>query len=88
MAGHDASALGLLERATDLPDAFHFDVEQKAVDNAHLLNTTVQNFTWSNITVTVKDNKTKQPKNILDNVSGIVQAGMSIPSVHMPSLLV
>jgi len=56
-------------------DTYSFDIEQKALDGTHLLNTTVQNFIWQNITVTVKDNKTKLPKAILDNVSGIVEAG-------------
>ena len=56
-------------------DSFSVDIEQKAVDEAHLQNTTVHNFTWQGVTVTVKDRKTKNPKVILDNINGIVSAG-------------
>ncbi|KAH9903561.1 P-loop containing nucleoside triphosphate hydrolase protein [Xylariomycetidae sp. FL2044] len=41
----------------------------------HLLNTTVRNITWRGVTVTVKDRNTKQLRNIVDNVDGIVEAG-------------
>ena len=52
------------------------DVEKDAgVDYAHLTNSTVQTFSWENITVTVKDRVTKQPKEILSNINGIVKAG-------------
>jgi hypothetical protein len=60
---------------TPTPDSFSMDVEQKAVDEAHLQNTTVHNFTWQGVTVTVKDRKTKQPKVILDGIDGTVRAG-------------
>jgi hypothetical protein len=56
-------------------DAFGGDVEKKAVD-VHLQNTTVSSFAWQDVTVTVKDHKTKQPKVILQNVNGIIKAGM------------
>ncbi|KAK8190481.1 ATP-binding cassette transporter-like protein [Phyllosticta capitalensis] len=52
------------------------DVEKGSYgDYAHLNNDTVQSYTWDQVTVTVKDRETKQPKKILDNVSGYVQAG-------------
>lgn len=54
---------------------FRVDVEKRAVDDVHLKNTTVKNFVWQDITVTVKDHKTKQPKALLQDVSGIVKAG-------------
>jgi hypothetical protein len=57
------------------PETFSIDIEQKAVDEAHLQNTTVHNFSWKRITVTVKDRLTKQPKAILDGVDGIARAG-------------
>jgi hypothetical protein len=60
---------------TPTPDSFSVDVEQKVVDEAHLQNTTVHNFTWQGVTVTVKDRKTKQPKVILDGIDGTVRAG-------------
>ncbi|KAF4341404.1 ABC transporter G family member 11 [Fusarium beomiforme] len=51
------------------------DSEQRPVAEKHLLNTRIKNFAWRNITVTVKDRETKQPKAIVDNVEGIVEAG-------------
>ena len=61
-----------------LHDHFNTDIEQKSGgDDAHLLNNTVRNFIWQEVTVTVKDNKTGKPKAILDNVEGIVKAGNS-----------
>ncbi len=51
------------------------DVENGAVAEAHLRNTTVRNFSWKNVSVTVKDRETKQPKIIVDEVEGIVEAG-------------
>lgn len=57
-------------------DPFSVDIEQKALDNAHLMNDTVRNFVWQGITVVVKDHKTKEPKAILENVEGSVEAGM------------
>ncbi|KAK2050685.1 ABC transporter [Colletotrichum somersetense] len=50
------------------------DAEMGAVD-AHLLNTTVHNISWNGIEVTVKDRETKQPKSIVHQVDGIVEAG-------------
>jgi hypothetical protein len=56
-------------------EPFALDIEQKAVDDAHLMNDTVRNFGWQGITVVVKDRKTKEPKTILENVEGFVKAG-------------
>jgi hypothetical protein len=56
-------------------DGFSVDIEQKAVDEAHLQNTIVNNFTWQGVTVTVKDRKTGAPKVILDGIDGSVNAG-------------
>ena len=67
-------------------DPFTVDIEQKALDNAHLMNDTVRNFSWQGITVVVKDHKTKQPKTILENVEGSVSAGTS-ENWHRPFLL-
>ena len=61
--------------ASSPQDPYTVDIEQKAVDDAHLLNDTVRNFAWSGITVTVKDHKTKRPKDVLRDVSGFVEAG-------------
>ncbi|CAL3962391.1 unnamed protein product [Diplocarpon coronariae] len=66
-----------LRRDYVLRDQLHYevDIEQKSGDDAPLLNTSVRNFIWQDITVTVKDGQTGKPKTILDNVEGIVEAG-------------
>ncbi|KAJ4224890.1 hypothetical protein NW759_005594 [Fusarium solani] len=51
------------------------DLEERPVAEKHLLNTTVKNLTWRGVTVTVKDRETKEPKTIVENVEGIVEAG-------------
>ncbi|KAF5631014.1 ATP-binding protein [Fusarium sp. NRRL 25303] len=60
-------------KSSDLDNSM--DSEQRPVAEKHLLNTTIKNFTWRSVTVTVKDRETKQPKAIVDNVEGIVEAG-------------
>jgi len=53
------------------------DVEKQAAgDEAHLLNTTVRSISWRGVTVTVKDRETGLPKNIVEDMEGIVEAGM------------
>lgn len=59
----------------DARDTFTVDVEQKAIDESSLRNDTVRNFSWQGVSVTVKDRGTKEPKAILDNVEGYVEAG-------------
>jgi ABC-type multidrug transport system ATPase subunit len=49
------------------------DIE--AGDYGHLTNSKVKSFGWENVTVTVKDRTTKQPKTILSGVHGMVRAG-------------
>lgn len=44
-------------------------------DYAQLTNTNVRSFGWKDVTVTVKDRQTQQPKNLLTDVSGLVKAG-------------
>ena len=61
-----------------LKEALIGDAEQQADAEAHLLNYTVRSVTWSGVTVTVKDRETKQPKTIVDNVEGFVEAGMPL----------
>ncbi|KAF1999243.1 ATP-binding cassette transporter-like protein [Amniculicola lignicola CBS 123094] len=50
------------------------DVE-KAGDHAHLTNSSIHSFSWENVTVTVKDRQSKQPIDILSNVTGTIKAG-------------
>lgn len=54
------------------------DVENNAGDYADLTNTAIRSFGWEDVTVTVKDRQTKQPKNILSDVNGMVKAGKQI----------
>lgn len=51
------------------------DVELNHIASAHLINDTVNNLSWSNVSATVKDRQTKQPKAILSESSGYVEAG-------------
>ncbi|KAI9167509.1 ABC transporter G family member [Paramyrothecium foliicola] len=51
------------------------DPEWGPGDEHHLLNTSVKNITWTGVTVTVKDRETKEPRAIVGNVDGIVEAG-------------
>lgn len=51
------------------------DVEKAGGDYAHLTNKTIRSFGWESVTVNVNDRETKQPKTIVSNVSGVVQAG-------------
>ncbi|KAE8354914.1 P-loop containing nucleoside triphosphate hydrolase protein [Aspergillus coremiiformis] len=52
------------------------DLEQN--DHQFLLNTTVQSFSWENLTVTVKDRRTKEPRNLIEGCSGTAQHGQLI----------
>ncbi|PYH74738.1 putative ABC transporter [Aspergillus vadensis CBS 113365] len=42
---------------------------------SYFKNNTVNNFSWRDLTVTVKDRHTKQPRNLIDGISGSVQQG-------------
>lgn len=47
--------------------------------NDFLMNNTVHDFTWSGLTVSVKDRKTKQRRNLIEDISGNVQQGKPLP---------
>ncbi|KAK4144897.1 P-loop containing nucleoside triphosphate hydrolase protein [Dichotomopilus funicola] len=51
------------------------DPEQLPIAEKRLLNAPVETLSWSGLTVTVKEGKTGQPKTLVDNVEGIMQAG-------------
>ncbi|EAQ87375.1 hypothetical protein CHGG_03994 [Chaetomium globosum CBS 148.51] len=51
------------------------DSEQLPISEKRLLNAPVETLSWSRLTVTVKEGKTGQPKTLVDNVEGIMQAG-------------
>jgi hypothetical protein len=40
-------------------------------------NRSVRSFAWEDVTVTVKDRETKEPKKILSKVDGCVKAGQT-----------
>ncbi|CAN9417023.1 unnamed protein product [Alternaria alternata] len=42
---------------------------------AHLSNDEVKSFSWEDVTVTVKDRVSKEPIDLLSNVSGMIEAG-------------
>lgn len=50
------------------------DLEQNDGHN-FLMNNSVQSFSWNDLTVTVKDRRTKQPRNLIENINGSVQQG-------------
>jgi hypothetical protein len=52
------------------------DVEKDAGADYALTNTSVQSYSWENVTVTVKDRQTKQLKELLSGINGIVKAGV------------
>ncbi|RAQ47403.1 ABC transporter [Aspergillus flavus] len=47
-------------------------------DHQFLMNNTVQSFTWDNLTVTVKDRRTKKPRNLIEGCSGTAHHGQLI----------
>ncbi|KAH6619468.1 P-loop containing nucleoside triphosphate hydrolase protein [Chaetomium sp. MPI-SDFR-AT-0129] len=51
------------------------DSEQLPIAEKRLLNAPVETLSWSGLTVTIKEGKTGQPKTLVDNVEGIMQAG-------------
>ena len=65
------------------------DVEKNGGDYAHLTNTSIKSFGWEGISVTVKDRQTKQPKDILSSVNGMIKAGKTsfyTIRLHSPDL--
>lgn len=51
------------------------DLELNHSESGYLANDSVQNFSWHNLQVKVKDRATKAPLSILTEVAGIVNAG-------------
>lgn len=52
--------------------------QQRPVAEKQFLDAPVETLSWSGLTVTVKERKTGQPKTLVGNVEGIVQAGWSL----------
>ena len=56
------------------------DLEPGINADAQLFNTSVHSIAWRDITVTVKDRKTQEPRNIVERVDGYVEAGKDFPT--------
>lgn len=58
-----------------LPKASGMDLEMNPVPSTHLLNHTIHDFAWENLSVFVKDRSTGSSLAILDNACGVARAG-------------
>ena len=67
-----------------LPTGSNRDLERNDT-NDFLMNNIVHDFTWSGLTVSVKDRQTKQPRNLIEDISGNVQQGK--PLLQLSDLL-
>jgi ABC-type multidrug transport system ATPase subunit len=70
-----AATLGNITLAASPEDPAPKDLERHDSIGDHLDNTTVRSLSWQDVTVRVKDRKTKQPISILSSASGFVEAG-------------
>ncbi|KAE8153763.1 P-loop containing nucleoside triphosphate hydrolase protein [Aspergillus avenaceus] len=52
------------------------DIEQN--EHQFLMNNTVHSFSWDDVTVTVKDRRTKEPRNLIEGSCGVAQGGQLI----------
>ncbi|KAL4961981.1 putative ABC transporter [Aspergillus stella-maris] len=66
----DGDGLNACARAAD----FNTDLERNDADQ-FLMNHSVRDFSWNDLTVTVKDRRTKQPRNLIEGLNGSVQQG-------------
>ena len=70
--GEPVSAIdGSIEASSPTPDR---DIED--ADSRFLMNHSVKNFSWSGLTVTVKDRQTKEARDLINDITGDVQQGM------------
>jgi hypothetical protein len=51
------------------------DTKRQNSHEFYMFNDVVHFLSWSNITLTVEDRSTKQPKDLVSNVSGRIKAG-------------
>lgn len=63
-----------MQNGTPLNSFTSADLE-KNESNQFLMNHTVQDFSWSGLTVTVKDRQTKEARDLINDVSGSMQQG-------------
>lgn len=62
------------------PATMSSDAEKQTSTKLYMLNSVAHSLSWANITVTVKDRATHEPRDLISNVSGRVQAGTCICS--------
>ncbi|KAL3471932.1 P-loop containing nucleoside triphosphate hydrolase protein [Aspergillus californicus] len=64
-----------MEYSSSSSDGMHTrDLEHDA-GHRFLMNHSVQSFSWSDLTVTVKDRRTKEPRNLVDGINGGARQG-------------
>jgi hypothetical protein len=51
-------------------------------DGRFLMNHSVKSFSWSGLTVTVKDRQTKKARDLICDIGGDAQQGMYLYEVH------
>jgi len=51
------------------------DTERQTSNEFYMFNNVVRSLSWSNLTLTVEDRSTKQPRDLISRVSGHVKAG-------------
>jgi hypothetical protein len=51
------------------------DMESQSNHEFHVHKDLIQSLSWSNISLTIEDRSTKQPKDLVANVCGRIEAG-------------
>lgn len=66
----------------------NIDTEKGDDGSLFLVNSTVQDFSWKSLTVTVTDRATREPRQLISDISSSVQQGMveTIETLH-PGLM-
>ncbi|THZ59945.1 putative ABC transporter [Aureobasidium pullulans] len=62
-------------------------MQRQTSNEFYMFNDVVRSLSWSNVTLTVEDRSTKQPRDLISRVNGRVQAGEYVPSPHVQVLL-
>lgn len=75
MIQSDNMAAGFVKQHPSEQTSMHRDLEKSFEQNSHFINDTVHNISWDNLSIIVKDRKTKAPLKLLDSAFGHVEAG-------------
>lgn len=66
--------------------SINVDTEKADDGSRFLVNNTVQGFSWKDLTVTVKDRATRQPRQLISAITGSVQQGtLQLPFAYLSS---